>query len=64
MSIIKRLFLLWDKHTIGFIRVLLFLALPVAFWKLYAVLYFVSLLILRLIVKAGYEKKWDERSGK
>lgn len=56
---IKKIFLLWDRHTIGFCRVLFILLIPAAMWRALgnALCYF--LLMMWLITKTGYEKKWE-----
>ena len=54
----KKIFLLWHNHTIGFCRVLWLLVIPSVFIKELATLYVLCLMIFWLIVKTGYEKKW------
>lgn len=64
---IKKIFLLWDNHTIGFCRVLFALMFLTPFSSVVYSLYGSSLLLLWLILKTGYEKKWkiknDELGG-
>lgn len=60
---IKRIFKLWDNHTIGFVRVLFLLLLPSAVSDCYGTCYCCVLLLLWLIVKTGYEKKWDKETN-
>ena len=59
---IKKIFLLWDNHTIGFVRVLFFLLIPAAICKTFAFLLCNGLLLLWLIVKTGYEKEWGNKN--
>lgn len=56
----RKLFDLWDKHTIACSRVLFLLMIPTAMSDEYGTIYCELLLILCLIVKTGYEKKWNE----
>ena len=56
----RKLFDLWDKHTIACSRVLFLLVLPTSLSDKYGTIYCELLLILWLIVKTGYEKKWNE----
>ena len=60
MKFYKKLFLLWDRHTAGFCRVLLALMIPAAIWRTFADVLCVFLLIMWLITKTGYEQKWSE----
>lgn len=56
----KKIFLLWDRHTTGFVRVLTALLIPAAIWRTIALLLCYALLMLWLIVHTGYSKKWGE----
>ena len=58
--IIKKLFLLWTRHTTGFCRVLFLLMFPAAFLEYFSSVFSCFLLILWLILKTGYEEKWDK----
>lgn len=55
---IKKIFLLWDRHTTGFCRVLFALLVPAAIWRSFGIILCYVLLLLWLIIKTGYEKKW------
>lgn len=57
---LKKIFLLWDRHTTGFVRVLFALTIPAAIWRTFGLILCCCILILWLIVKTGYEKKWGE----
>lgn len=57
---VRKLFDLWDKHTPAFCRVLFLLMIPTAMSDEYGTIYCELLLILWLIVRTGYEKKWDK----
>jgi hypothetical protein len=56
----RKIFLLWDRHTTGFIRVLFALSILSAFSPTFALLYVQALLILSMITTTGYTKKWDK----
>ena len=56
---IKKIFLLWDRHTVGFCRVLFIATICVGFSRVYADILCCLLLIMWLIIKTGYEKKWN-----
>lgn len=60
MSIYKKLFLLWDKHTIGCCRVMFLLLFPSAIFRTFAQVYCCFLLLMWLILKTGYEEKWKD----
>lgn len=60
MSLYKKLFRLWHKHTIGCCRVLFALLIVAAVWDEFTNIYCPFLLIMWLILKTGYEKKWED----
>ena len=57
---IKKLFLLWDRHTIGFCRVLFVMLIPAAIHRTFGMALCYFLILMWLILKTGYEKKWGE----
>lgn len=61
---IRKLFKLWDQHTIGFCRVLVTLIFPVALFRPFAEVYSCLLLLMWLVVHTGYSKGWDKSKDK
>ena len=57
----KRLFKLWDEHTTGFCRALFIAMIGAAFSRTFADILCVFILIMWLIVKTGYEQKWNDQ---
>lgn len=60
MSIFKKIFYLWHDHTIGCCRALSALIIPVVISDTYSKICCCFLLLMWLILKTGYEKKWDK----
>lgn len=56
----KKLFKLWDEHTTCFVRVLFVLTIGAAFSRVFANVLCCLLLIMWLIIKTGYEQKWND----
>lgn len=56
----KKLFKLWDEHTVGFCRVLFIATIGAAFSRVFADILCCFLLIMWLITKTGYEQKWSD----
>lgn len=57
---IKKIFRLWDKHTTACCRVMFVLLIPSVIIEVFSRIYCVLLLMMWLILKTGYEKKWDK----
>lgn len=57
---IKKIFHLWDKHTVGCWRVLLLLLFLTPFSRTYETLYDSTVLLLWLVIKTGYAKGWNK----
>ena len=62
MSVYKKMFLLWDKHTTGCCRALFALIIPAAIFETFWSVYCCFLLVMWLILKTGYEKKWSDQT--
>ena len=58
--LVKKLFLLWDRHTIGCCRALFGLLIPAAVWPSFALIYCNFCLVVLIIIKAGYESNWRD----
>lgn len=56
----KTLFKLWDEHTTGFCRILFIATIGTVFSRVFADVLCCLLLIMWLILKTGYEQKWND----
>lgn len=57
---VKKLYLLWYNHPVGFCRVMTALIIPACFSTGYGFAYCNALLVVSLIINAGLTQHWEE----